>query len=269
VRILQAAWLGVVQGLTEFLPVSSSAHLILARAMFGWDTEEFGLPFDVACHVGTLASIVWYFRSDLMAMLAGLGGIASRPLSPTARRIWLIVAGTVPIVVIGLVIDDYVEAHLRTPAASAVMLAAGALVLFAAERLGTRSRPEDSLTMGEAVGIGVAQTAAIVPGVSRSGATISVAMLLGLRREGAARFTFLLGIPAILAAAAHEGVELIKHPMDSETMLIFITGIVSSGIVGYVTVKYFMRYLAGNSLRPFGWYRLVLAGITLVWLITR
>ncbi len=268
-RILQAAWLGVVQGLTEFLPVSSSAHLILARAMLGWDTERFGLPFDVACHVGTLASIVWYFRSDLAAMLAALRDIVRRPLTPVARRIWLIVAGTAPIVVIGVAINDYVESHLRTPAVSAFTLAAGALVLFAAERLGARSRSEESLTMAEAVGIGVAQAAAIVPGVSRSGSTISVAMFMGLRREEAARFTFLLGIPAILAAAAHEGLDLIRQPMDQEAIMVFATGIVSSGIVGYLTVKYFIQYLAGNSLRPFGWYRLALAGITAIWLIAR
>jgi undecaprenyl-diphosphatase len=195
--------------------------------------------------------------------------IVSQPLTPSARRIWLVVAGTVPVVVIGLLFNDYVEAHLRTPIVAATMLAAGAVVLLAAEHFGSRSRPENSLTMTEAVGIGVAQAAAIVPGVSRSGATISVAMFLGMRRDDAARFTFLLGIPAILAAAGHEGLDLIRHPMDQETALIFITGIVSSGIVGYLTVKYFIQYLAGHSLRPFAVYRLALAALTIVWLVRR
>lgn len=266
VTVLHATLLGIIQGLTEFLPVSSSAHLILARAFFGWDSE-FGLAFDVACHVGTLLAILVYFRRDLLVMAASLPGMIRRPMPEPARRLWLILAGTVPIVIAGLTINDFVESTLRTPPVAAVALVLGSLAMFAAERVGTRTRGEATLTMGEGFTLGWAQAAALVPGVSRSGSTISVAMLLGLRREDAARFSFLLGVPAVLAAAAHEGMKVAKTGLGGDAATLFAAGVLSSAVIGYVTVKYFIRYLAGHSLRPFAWYRLAVAASVLVWLI--
>lgn len=265
--LLFAALLGIVQGLTEFLPISSSAHLILARAFFGWDTEVFGLAFDVACHLGTLVAVLVYFRADLWAMVTAVPD-AFGPTLP-ARQLRLMAFGTLPIVVVGLLWADWLAANVRTPGVTAVTLAAGALGLLVVERLGPRRRDEDSLRPMEAVGFGLAQAAALVPGVSRSGATITFGMAIGLRREAAARFSFLLGVPAILAAASKEALELARVGLAPGAVGVFAVGIVSSAVVGYLTVKYFLRFLAGHRLDVFAWYRLGLAGVVVAWMLAR
>jgi undecaprenyl-diphosphatase len=273
---LQAALLGIVQGLTEFLPVSSSAHLILARAFFGFDGDKFGLAFDVACHVGTLAAVVAYFRREIAQMVAAVPWLL-RPAPPTtghyaddraghAREIWLLAVGTVPAVAAGVLFKRDIETYLRTPAVAAAALALGAVLFFVAERRGAKARSDRTLTMTEAVWIGCAQAVALVPGVSRSGVTIAVALLLGLRRADAARFVFLLAIPAILGAAASEAPKLLKAGLGDGATL-FAIGVAMSAIVGYLTVKYFIRYLAGHSLDVFAWYRLALAAAAGVWLL--
>jgi len=267
VTSLVAALLGVIQGLTEFLPVSSSAHLILARAFFGWDADAFGLAFDVACHVGTLTAVLVFFRRDIAEMVASVPAMFSSRPTPPARLAWLIVIGTIPAVVVGLLFGDAIEARLRTPAVAAVTLSVVALGFLAVERLSAHRRGNDSLSVGEVVLIGIAQAAALVPGVSRSGGTIVAAMGVGLRREEAARFTFLLGIPAILGAAVMEGRVLLKTGLSWGEAQLFLIGMVTSAFVGYFTVKYFIRYLAGHSLAAFAWYRLLLAAAVVVWLL--
>jgi undecaprenyl-diphosphatase len=273
---VQAAFLGIVQGLTEFLPVSSSAHLILARAFFGFDGDKFGLSFDVACHVGTLAAVVVYFRRELAQMVAALPWLF-RPAPPQtshvagdraghAREIWLLAVGTLPAVIAGLLFKHVIEDRLRTPGVAALMLALGAVLLLVAERRGTQSRSDRALKVGEAALIGVAQAVALVPGVSRSGATIAVALLLGIRRADAARFVFLLAIPAILGAAASEAPKLLRAGLGDAASL-FAIGVVTSAIVGYLAVKYFIRFLAGHALDVFAWYRLALAAVAGVWLL--
>lgn len=262
-----AALLGVVQGLSEFLPISSSAHLILARAFFGWDGEAFGLAFDVACHVGTLAAVVVYFRHDLIAMARALPELFQG--TPAARRLWLIGIGTVPAVVVGLLFARAIEHGLRTPAVAGWTLAIGALGLLWVERLPPRTRDEHGVGPGEALAIGVAQASALVPGVSRSGATITVGMLLGLRRDAAARFSFLLGVPAILAAAGKEGLALARTGLGPDEARLFVVGMVSSAVVGYLTIKYFLRYLATHRLDVFAYYRLALAAAVLAWSLAR
>jgi undecaprenyl-diphosphatase len=261
---VQAAILGVVQGATEFLPVSSSAHLILARLFFGFDGDKFGLTFDVACHIGTLIAVLIYFRAEVIRLVAALPRIFDLK-DPDARLIWLLAIGTLPAVVAGLLFKHRIEDHLRTPAIAAAMLAAGGLLFFVADAAGSDTRPESSLTFGEAFLIGCAQAVALIPGVSRSGATITVALLIGLRRAEAARFIFLLAIPAILGAAGSEAPKLLKAGMG-DTASLFVIGIVMSAIVGYAAVKYFVRYLGNHSLAVFGWYRLALAAAVAVWL---
>lgn len=263
--LLIAALLGVVQGLTEFLPISSSAHLILARTLFGWDLERLGLAFDVACHVGTLLAVVVYFRRELLAMAASLPSIFAPDPDPPARQARLIALGTLPIVVVGLTFGDFIEERLRTPEVAAVALAVGAFALLAAERAGTHRRDEGTLSPLEALAFGCAQSLALVPGVSRSGATIVLGLFLGLRRDAAARFSFLLGVPAILAAAGKAGLELSPELMTPGVGLTFAVGILSSAIVGYLTVKYFLRYLTSHSLAVFAWYRLALAAAVPIW----
>ena len=207
---LQAALLGVVQGLTEFLPVSSSAHLILARAFFGFDADRFGLSFDVACHVGTLVAVVMYFRHEIARMVAVLPRVFAVGAPRDARMIRLLAVGTIPAVVVGLLFSKVIEARLRTPGVAAIALAAGAVLMLAAERAGRQTRDESSLTLAEAFWIGCAQAVALIPGVSRSGATLTVALFFALRRPEAARFIFLLAVPAILGAAAHEAPKVLR-----------------------------------------------------------
>jgi len=274
---LQAAFLGVVQGATEFLPVSSSAHLILARAFFGFDSDQFGLAFDVACHVGTLIAVLIYFRRDIVDLVAAVPKAilifradgpaeAGPPVRyENARLIWLLALGTLPAIAAGLLFKRDIEESLRTPIVVAVTLALGSVVFFVAERRGAKTRSDRSLTMTEAVWIGCAQAVALVPGVSRSGITIAVALLLGLRRPDAARFIFLLAIPAILGAAGSEAPHLLKAGMAPDTAMLFGIGVLTSAVVGYATISFFMRFLTSRSLDVFAWYRLALAAVTCVW----
>ena len=268
--LLAAAFLGIVQGLTEFLPVSSSGHLILARAFFGWDAGRFGLPFDVACHVGTFLAVIAFFYRDVIAMIAALPGVLTGRRGPAERLVWLVVIGTLPVVFVGLVFGDLVGGDaLRTPPVVAVTMALGAAGLLVAERLGTQTRSEDSVGYGEAFAIGIAQAAALVPGISRSGATLTLAMLLGLKRPGAARLIFLLSLPAVLAAAAKEALDVAKVGVEALPVTLFAVGLIVSGIVGYLTIKFFLRYLANHSLAVFAYYRFALAAVTAVWIWTR
>ena len=265
-----AVLLGIIQGLTEFLPVSSSAHLILARAFFGWElAPEFGLAFDVALHVGTLAAIVAFFRAEILNMARSLPRVLAANPDPSARLIRLIVIGTIPVVIVALAFNDIIETVLRTPAVAAGALALGSVLMLAAERVGPHTRAEDSIGWGEAFLIGCAQAAALVPGMSRSGGTIAMGMFLGIRRDASARFTFLLAIPAMLAAAAKEAIALVEMPLPAGSGTLLATGVVVSAVTGYLTIKFFLRFLAGHKLDLFAAYRLVLAGATLVWLVSR
>ena len=262
-----AVLLGIIQGLTEFLPVSSSAHLILARFFFGWETPpELGLAFDVALHIGTLVAILAYFYADLVTMARSLPALFSSEPNDSSRLMRLIVVGTIPIVIAGVLFSDVVEQRLRTPGVAAVALAVGAVAMMIAERVGIRERTEVGLRWTDALLIGCAQAAALVPGMSRSGTTIAVGMFLGMRRDAAARFTFLLAIPATLAAAGKESLELRHLALSGDMMILFVVGVVVSGVVGYLTIKYFLRFLAGHRLDVFAYYRLLLAAATVVWL---
>ena len=262
---IQAAVLGVVQGLTEFLPVSSTAHLIIARALFGFDGDKFGLAFDVACHIGTLVAVLVYFRTEIVRMIAAIPDLASPARNDDARLIWLLVIGTIPAVVAGALFKHVIEDRLRTVFVCAVALGIGGLLLFVADRAGSKTRTERSLSYADALWIGCAQAVALIPGVSRSGATITVALLLGMIRAEAARFIFLLSIPAILGAAVSEAPKLLKGGVQGGGAL-FAIGIVSSAIVGYAAVKYFIQYLGRHSLDAFAWYRIALAAVAGVWL---
>ena len=263
--VFAAVLLGAVQGVTEFLPVSSSAHLILVRLLFGVDAAALGMAFDVACHVGTLLAVVAYFRRDLIEMALAAPGALRHAADGAARRLQLVALGTVPVVVVGVLLAGKIEDQLRTPIVASATLALGALLFFWVERVGARNRDDRSLTAAEGVAVGMAQAAALVPGVSRSGATITMGMAFGLTREAAARFSFVLGVPAILAAAGHEGLHLAKAGMGAGEAAIFLVGMATSAIVGYAAIKYFLRYLIDHSLAAFAWYRLVIAALVLGW----
>jgi undecaprenyl-diphosphatase len=261
VGYLQAVLLGAVQGLTEFLPVSSSAHLILVRQLLGWDADRLGLAFDVACHLGTLMAVLVYFRHDLWAMARAVPDVFRADATGPGRLARMVAIGTIPVVVVGLLWASAIEASMRTPAVAAATLALGAIGFFVVERVGKRSRDESSIGAADSLAIGCAQAAALVPGVSRSGATITVGMFLGLTRDAAARFSFLLGVPAIVAAAAHAGLDLVKTGVGPGEAQVFIVGILVSAAVGYAAIGALLRYLTRHSLAAFAWYRLVVAGV--------
>ena len=265
--VLSATILGVIQGLTEFLPVSSSAHLLLARHVFGWEPGQLDLAFDVSCHVGTLLAIVVYFRRELADMLASLPFVFDADPGAAARLLRLIALGTVPIGVVGLALGDAISRTMRTPGVAAVALAVGAVVLLKVERVGSQSRDEGTLTMAETLGLGLAQATALIPGVSRSGAILAVAVWVGLRRDAAARFAFLLGIPAVLGAAGMEGWVLAGQDLSTEAVFLFAVGMATSAVVGYFTVKYFVRFVARHPLDVFAFYRVGLAGSVGIWLV--
>jgi undecaprenyl-diphosphatase len=269
VDVLNAVLLGVVQGLTEFLPVSSSGHVILVRAFFGWDLGRFGLPFDVACHVGTMLAVVAYFRADVARLIAAAPGALAGRDGEWERLGRLILAGTIPIVVVGGLFADVIETRLRSPLVVAITLTIGAIGLLVAERVGRKTREARALGYGEAFVIGVAQAAALAPGISRSGATITMAMWLDVERASAARFVFLMSLPAIVAAAAKEALDVAEIGMAGLPVTLLAVGLVTSAIVGYLTVKFFVRYLANHSLSVFAYYRFALAAVTFVWLWTR
>lgn len=267
--LISAALLGVVQGLTEFLPVSSSGHLILARAFFGWDPGRFGIAFDAACHVGTLLAVVAFFRADVARLIVAAPGALTGRDGEDERLGRLIIAGTIPIVIVGGLFGDVIEARVRTPLIVAINLVVGAIGLLWVERIGRQDREARSLGYGEALAIGIAQAAALAPGLSRSGSTLTVSMFLGLRRDSAARFVFLMSLPAVFAVAVKEVIDLSAIGFAGVPLTLMAVGLVVSGLVGYVTVKYFLRYLASHSLAVFAYYRFALAAVTFVWLAMR
>jgi undecaprenyl-diphosphatase len=269
VDLLSAALLGVVQGLTEFLPVSSSGHLILARAFFGWDPGRFGIAFDVACHVGTLLAVVAFFSADIVKLIAAAPGALSGKDGEFEKLGRLIIAGTIPVVIVGGLFADVIEAQFRSPMVVACTLTIGAIGLIIAERIGRKSRDARTLNYGEAFLIGCAQALALVPGISRSGSTLTLSLLLNIERASAARFIFLMSLPAIVAAAAKEALDLSKVGLAGLPVTLLAVGLVVSAIVGYITVKFFVRYLANHSLEVFAYYRFALAAVTVVWLAMR
>jgi undecaprenyl-diphosphatase len=260
VDILQAIILGVVQGLTEFLPISSSGHLVIAHALFGWQTEH-DLAFDVALHLGTLLAVLSYFARDLLSIVRGVLDAARRRslANPEARLGLLIVAGTIPAVVIGVLVQDLAAEAFRDPRLTAAMLVIFSGVMWLAERVALQKRDVLGLRLPDAMIIGLAQAVALVPGVSRSGITISAGLFRGLRRAEAARFSFLLATPVTFGAIVFETAKLARAGMPDGFAALFAAGVVSSAIVGFLCIAFLLRFLARFSLNVFIVYRLALA----------
>jgi undecaprenyl-diphosphatase len=264
-EFLEAVLLGVVQGLTEFLPVSSSGHLLLGQYFLGLDQDRFGLPFDVALHLGTLVAVVSFFWRDLLRMARAF----ARSLSPGERNLadpdqrlaYLILASTVPAALIGFFLEGFFETAVRSPWVVVFNLVLIGVLFIVGEAVGAKTRRADKLRFVEAVGIGLAQAAALVPGVSRSGATITLGLFLGLRREEAARFSFLMSVPIIAAAGTLQLAEVAAQGMDRSQVLMFAAGFVSSAVVGYLTIRFFLRFVVHHSLRAFAYYRFALAAV--------
>lgn len=268
-ELLQAIILGIVQGLTEFLPVSSSGHLLLGQYFLGLDQDRFGLSFDVALHLGTLVAVVAFFWRDLLRMaFAFFRSFSDRDMSdPDQRLAYLVIASTVPAALIGYFLEDFFETAVRSPWVVVFNLALVGVLFIVAEAVGRRSREASKMSFWQALGIGVAQAAALVPGVSRSGATITLGLFYGLRREEAARFSFLMSVPIIAGAGGLQLGEVVAEGLSAWDSLLFVVGFACSAVVGYLAIRFFIRFVADHSLRAFAYYRFGLAAFVALLLI--
>jgi undecaprenyl-diphosphatase len=257
-NIFHAAILGALQGFAEVLPISSSAHLILVPWLFRW--PESGLTFDVALHLGTFMALALYFWRDIIEMVVSFfDAIASRRLNTPARRLpFLIIAATVPAAVIGKLFEHQVEAVFRSsPLLIAAFLVGFGLFLGLMDMLGRKRLILDDIKPVTALTIGVMQCLALIPGVSRSGITITAGLMLGFTRESAARFSFLMSLPVVAGAALLKTVHLFKHGIPAGEGLPMLVGIAVSAITGYISVAFLLRFVQKRSLAPFVWYRVV------------
>jgi undecaprenyl-diphosphatase len=271
-QLIQAIVLGIVQGLTEFLPVSSSGHLIVVPALLGWNDPFIeSLAFSVMLHVATLLALLVYFRSDWLRLIpAGLAALRDRSFrdDPDRKLAWLLAASTIPAVIVGVLLNDLIENAFREPRIVAMTLVAGAVVLWIADRLGSRSRPIAGLTFPMALGIGAAQALALVPGVSRSGISISAGLFAGLDREAAARFAFLMATPITAGAGLWELRAIMAGEAGVDLPLVpLLAGMVASLLAGLFGIAVLMRYLRTHGVGVFVAYRLALAALIIVaWL---
>lgn len=258
---LQILVLALVQGITEFLPVSSSAHLILVPVLTGWQDQ--GLAFDVALHVGSLMAVLIYFRHDILTMTRSWArSLVTRRLDSESRLAWAVILGTIPVGLAGLAFNDIIADTLRSPLYMAGGLIVFGLALGWADWKHRGQRDERQLTWKDVVFIGFAQAIALFPGTSRSGITITAALLLGLSRDAAARFSFLLSIPVIMIACGLQTVELMESGVDTDWSAM-LAGIVISGISAYLCIHYFLGFIKRIGMQPFVIYRIAL-GLVLI-----
>jgi undecaprenyl-diphosphatase len=260
----QAMVKGVLQGLTEFLPISSSAHLVLIPWLFGW--QDSGLTFDVALHVGTLFAVLAYFWRDWWQMLQSMvRTLAKRRLDddPAARMFLLLVLASIPAAVVGAIAEEAVESWLREPLIIAALLIGLGALMLVAEAIASRDRLLKHIGLPDAVLIGLSQALAICPGVSRSGITITAGLFRGLTREAAARFSFLMSMPIIGGAGIYNLRHLVSDGLPPGEQLSFAIGFISAAVVGFLTIKLLLHYLQRNSLRVFAYYRFALGLLVL------
>ncbi len=261
---IQALVMGLVQGLTEFIPVSSSGHLVLVPWFLGWDDPFIdSLAFSVILHLGTLLALLLYFWRDWLRIIpAGLASIRDRSIDGDEDRklAWLIALGTIPALAAGALLSDEFEALVREAPRVALMLCVGAAILWLAERWGSRDRDMRALTFPGALFVGVAQAVALIPGISRSGVSISAGMFLGLTRESAARFSFLLATPAVAAAGLWEGRKILAGESGvSPDAQVAAIGFVSSFLAGLVAIRFMLEFLRRQPNTLFIVYRVLLA----------
>lgn len=256
---IQVIVLAIVQGITEFLPISSSGHLILVPRFFGWPDQ--GLAFDAAIHIGTLAAIVLYFRVQLGHMARAWSvSLVTRELTPDARLGWAVLWGTIPVGLVGLLFNDRIEASFRSPVLVATTLTVFGILLWVADRLGRRVRDEYSVAWVDVVLIGIAQAMALVPGTSRSGITMTAGLSLGLTREAAARYSFLLAVPGTALAALFECWRMFKAGDAIDWTPVFL-GILLAAVSGFLCIHFLLRFIQRIGMLPFTVYRLLLAGV--------
>jgi undecaprenyl-diphosphatase len=262
---LQIIILAIVQGLTEFLPISSSGHLVLAPYLFEWADQ--GLAFDVAVHFGSLVAVCIFFRKDIASLLAGsLQVVRGNMKTPESRMALAIALATIPAALAGLLFASWIEQNLRDPAVIVYTLAGYGVLMALADRFGRRERSMADVGFKEAFIIGCAQALSLVPGTSRSGITITAARILGFERQDAARFSFLLSAPVIFLAAGYKFFELISSGETVAWGQLGLGALVSC-VVAYISIEFFMRVVTSIGLAPFAIYRLLLAGAILYYLV--
>jgi undecaprenyl-diphosphatase len=260
--IWQTILLALIQGITEFLPISSSAHLILPSQVLGWQDQ--GLAFDVAVHLGSLAAVMMYFRDDILSLSQGwIKGIVLRQQSPESQLAWLIILATLPAVVMGYLVKDWVEVYARSAAIIGTTTIVFGLFLWIADAKFKHVRELDSLTWKKALLIGVSQVFALIPGTSRSGVTITAALMLGFSRQSAARFSFLMSIPVILGSGVLKGKDLLQQEALIDWFSLFV-GVSVSFISAYICISMFIMWINRLGMLPFVIYRLLLGVILFV-----
>ena len=267
---IQALVMGLVQGLTEFLPVSSSGHLIVVPALLGWhDPFIDSLAFSVMLHLATLVALLAYFRADWLRLIpAGLATIRDRSLrgDPDRRLAWLLVAATIPAVIAGVLLNDMIETAVRAPTLVAVTLVIGALILWLADRVGRKSAGVEAVTFPVAIAIGVAQAFALVPGISRSGISIGAGLFAGLTREAAARFSFLMATPVIAGASLWELKKVVTGEAGVAVDVVPLAiGMVAALVAGLLAIELTLRYLRTHAVTVFVVYRIGLALVVVLW----
>lgn len=284
--IIRAIILGIIQGLTEFIPISSSAHLIVVPWLFGWSDQNIGsLAFDVALHLGTLTAVLWFFWADWRRLLrAGIASIRERQIGadPDRRLAWLLIIGCIPGGIIGALVESKVEALFHQPnqphqpiamfAMAAVIALAGAAMLLA-DRLARHLRGITSIGLRDALIIGTCQALAVFPGVSRSGATITAGLALGLERPAAARFSFLLSAPIIAGAGLKSLWDILEAlrggEMATSSVSLFLIGLGAAAISGYFCIRFLLQYLQRHSIAIFTYYRWALAALIVIVTVLR
>ena len=266
--LIQAIILGIVQGLTEFLPISSSAHLVLVPYLLNWSLDPTqAFVFDVLVQLGTLTAVLVYFWKDLVTIVTGMiSGLKEHNFDekPEGKLGWMIILATIPAGLAGLLLKDSVEAAFNSPQLTGLMLLVTAALLVAGELLSKKTRSAEAMTPLDAIVIGVFQALSIFPGISRSGATITGGLLRHFKREDAARVSFLMAIPIMLAAGLLAMVDLFAIPALVSFLPMVVVGFIIAAIVGYFAIRWFMGFLRQKNLYPFAIYCAMLALITLI-----
>lgn len=281
ITILEAIILGIVQGATEFIPISSSAHLIIVPWLAGWNDPALNsLPFDVALHIGTLIAVLIYFAEDWVRLVrAGIASIVERRIGndPDRRMAWLVVIATIPGAIFGALGESKIEALFHQPNAPiqtwalitmAAIIAGLGLLLWLADSLARHLEGMQQISLKQAFLIGLSQAVALFPGVSRSGATITTGLALGLKRDAAAKFSFLLSAPIIAGAGLKSAYDILKESqagaLASSDLILFLAGFLAAGVMGYLCIRFLMNYLQNHTTKVFAIYRFGLAALIVV-----
>lgn len=268
---IYALILGIVQAITEFLPISSSGHLVVLHEFLQFNLGD-NVAFDVALHFGTFFAILIYFRADVKKYIVALLNVFRKKAvvdQMDLKTVLNIFYATIPAVILGVLFNDMIENSLRSPWVIVITLTVGAILFFLIEKFAKKTREYTGLGFGRSLYIGLAQALALIPGLSRSGMTIVAGMSLKLKREDAAKFSFLIGLPVMFAAGSYKLLSFDWAVITNSERGMFFIGFLVSGVLGFFVIKFLLGYLKNHSLRVFAWYRLGLAAVLLVLLLWR